>query len=128
NVAAERADRLRQRPDLNVHTPVHPEMVDGSAPVPAEDSAGVGIVDHHDAAEFLGDIAQLWQCADVAVHAEDPVRDEQLALRDGQLRDDLSSGGGVLVRKYLDGGPAEPAAVDDACVIELVGDDDIFLG
>ena len=39
-----------------------------------------------------------------------------------------AGGGDVLVRKHLDRGPAEPAAVDDARVIQLVGDDDVVFG
>ena len=127
DVAAKRADRLRQRADLDIHPPVHAEVIDGAAAVPAEHAAGVRVVHHHDAAEFLGDVAQRRQRAEVAVHAEHAVGDEQLALRRRQLRDDAPGGGGILVGKDFDGGPAEAAAVDDARVIELVGDDDIVL-
>ena len=61
DVAAEHADRLRQRADLNVDAAVHAEMIDGAAAVPAEHAARVRIVDHHDAAELLGQRAQLRQ-------------------------------------------------------------------
>src|SRR6185503_348502 len=39
DVAAERADRLRQRADLDVDAPVHPEMIDGAAAVLPEHAA-----------------------------------------------------------------------------------------
>ena len=63
DVAAERADRLRQRADLHVDAAVHAEVIDGAAAVAAEHAARVRVVDHHDAAEFLGEIAQLGQRA-----------------------------------------------------------------
>ena len=80
DVAAERADRLRQRADLDVDAAVHVEVIDGAAAVPAEHAARVRVVHHHDAAEFLGERAQRRQRAEVAVHAEHAVGDEQLAL------------------------------------------------
>ena len=87
DIAAEHADRLRQRADLNVDAAVHAEVIDGAAAVAAEDAARVGIVDHHDGAEFLGERAQVRQRAEVAVHAEDAVGDEQLARRCRQARE-----------------------------------------
>ena len=88
DVAAERADGLRQRADLDVHAAVHAEVVDGAAAVPAEHAAGVRVVHHHDRAELLGHVAERRQRPEVAVHAEDAVGDEQLALagRAGRAR------------------------------------------
>ena len=47
------------------------------------------VVDHHDGAVFFGEIAEAGQRADVAVHGEDAVGDEQLVaglvLDAGQL-------------------------------------------
>ena len=60
------------------------------------------IVDHHDAAGLFGQFAELGQRAEVAVHAEDAVGDEQLALTGRQARDDLARRVDVLVRKDLD--------------------------
>ncbi len=128
DVAAEHADRLRQRADLDVDAPVHPEMIDRAAAVLPEHAARMRIVHHHDAAEFLGQRAQVGQGAEVAVHAEHAVGDEQLALRGRQRLEDRPRRSRVLVREHLDRRPAEPGAVDDARVIELVGDDDVILG
>ena len=58
DVAAKRADRLRERADLDVDPAVHAEVIDRAAAVRAEHPARVGIVDHHDAAGFLGQLAQ----------------------------------------------------------------------
>ena len=46
----------------------------------------------------------------------------------GSVAEDLARGVDVLVREHLDRGAAQAAAVDDAGVIELVGDDDVVLG
>ena len=61
DVSAERADRLRQCAHLDVHAAVHPEVVDGAAPVAAKYAARVRIVHHHDRAVLFGDGAQPWQ-------------------------------------------------------------------
>ena len=55
NVAAERADRLRQRADLDIDAAVQAEVIDRAAAVSPEHAARVRIVDHHDAAEFFGE-------------------------------------------------------------------------
>ena len=73
-------------------------------------------------------VAQLRQRPEVAIHAEHAVGDEQLALTGGQSVEDPACGADVLVRKDLDRRAAQAAAVDDAGVIELVGDDDVILG
>ena len=124
----QRADRLTAGvPTPDVHAAVHVEVVDGAAAVSAEDAAGVGVVDHHDAVEFLGEGAERRQRAQVAVHAEDAVGDEELALRRGERAQDLTRRVDVLVREDFDRRPAEAASVDDARVIQLVGDDDVVL-
>jgi hypothetical protein len=78
NVSAQRADGFRERSDLNIDAAVHVEMIDGAAAVAAEHAGGVGVVDHHDGAVFFGELAQRGQRADVAVHGEDAVGDQQL--------------------------------------------------
>ena len=45
----------------------------------------------------------------------------------GQFAQDSARRIDVLVREHLDRGAAQPAAVDDARVVQLVGDDDVFL-
>ena len=53
-------------------------MIDAAAAVAAEDAAGVRVVDHHDGAVFFGEVGEFVDGADVAVHGEDAVRDEEL--------------------------------------------------
>jgi hypothetical protein len=45
----------------------------------------VSVVHHHDGPELLGQVGERLKRPEVAVHAEDAVGDEQLALADGQL-------------------------------------------
>ena len=78
NISAERANGLRQSSHLNIHAPVHFEMIDRAAAVAAEHAGGVGVVDHHDGAVFFRNIAQAGQRADVAIHREHAVGDQQL--------------------------------------------------
>ena len=54
HVAAEHADRLRQRADLDRDPAVEAEVVDAAPAVPAEDARGVGVVDHDGRAVRLG--------------------------------------------------------------------------
>ena len=107
---------------------MHAEVIDRAAPVLPEHAARVRVVHHHDAAELLGERRTApGSGAEVAVHAEDAVGDEQLALRGRQLLQDRARRVDVLVRKHLDRGAAQAAAVDDARVVQLVGDDDVVL-
>src|SRR5262249_46969336 len=68
DVAAEDADRLRERADLNVNTAVESEMVDGAAAVASEDARGVRVVHHHDGAVALAGFDEAGQRANVAGH------------------------------------------------------------
>ncbi len=81
DVSAERANRLRQRSDLNIDAAVHAEMIDGAASVAAQYAGSVRVVDHHDGAVLFGEIAQRRQRADVAVHGEHAVADQQSLAR-----------------------------------------------
>ena len=86
------------------------------------------IVHHHDAAGLFGDLAERRQRAEVAVHAEHAVGDEQLALARGQvLEQSRRAASTSLCGKDLDRRAAQPAAVDDAGVVQLVGDDHVVL-
>ena len=123
DVASERADGFRQRPDLNIDAAVQSEVVDRSAAFSAEHAARMRIVHHHDAAELVGQIAESRQCAEIAVHAEDAVGDQQRALSARQLFENAACRVDVAVRKHLDGRATETRAVDDAGVIELVRND-----
>jgi hypothetical protein len=102
-------------------------MIHCAAPVTAQHARGVGIVDHHDGAVALSDLDQRGQRSDVAVHREHAVGDQQfVAARAVQALHDFRRLGRVLVRKDVNLGSRQPAAVDDAGVIQRVGDDVIL--
>ncbi len=91
------------------------EVVDGAAAIAAEDAGGVSVVDHHDGAVFFGEIGELVDRADVAVHGEDAVGDEEFVA--GLVLDflqQLFGVGDVFVAEDLDFGAGEPGAIDDA--------------
>ncbi len=77
--ATEDADRLRQRPDLDVDPSVQTEMVDGPGAPGPEHPGRMRVVDHHDRAALLGDLDERRERRDVAVHREHAVGDQQLA-------------------------------------------------
>ena len=105
---------------------MHAEVIDGAAAVLSEHAARVGVVHHHDAPYSSASGAEIRQRAQVAVHAEHAVGDEQLALPGRQLAEDLARGVGVAMREHLDGRAAQATAVDDARVVQLVRDDDVL--
>ena len=93
DVAAQDADRLGQRADLDRDPAVEPEVVDRAAAVAAEHARGVGVVDHDRRAELLGRLDDPRQRRDVAVHAEDAVGDdEDEAVRPARVRPALLAG------------------------------------
>src|SRR6188508_2521042 len=77
DVPAERSQRFRERTDLDVNATVESEVIDGAASVRTEHAAGVCVVHHHDAAELVCYVTKTGQRAQVAVHAEHAVGDEQ---------------------------------------------------
>jgi hypothetical protein len=88
----------------------------------------VGIVHHGHHTIALGDLVQLVQRCNVAVHAEYPVRDQDAAsiVRQILLDHTLRVGSiAVLVHQYL--GARQAAAVDDRGMVEPVGEDHVLL-
>lgn len=128
DVAAERADGLGEGSDLNVDAAVAVEVIDGAAAVASEDAGGVGVVDHHDGSVFFGQVGELVDGADVAVHGEDAVGDDEfVAGLVGDFLQELFGVGDVLVAEDFDFCSGEARAVDDGGMVELVGDDEVFL-
>ena len=95
-------------------------MVHRAAAAPAEHAAAVRIVDHHHRAEFLGDLNQIRERRNVAIHAEHAVGHDELARIAITLPQLGAQRICIAVGEPADGGTAEPAGVDDAGVVELV--------
>ena len=102
DVAAQRTHCLGQRADLDIDAAMQPEMIDCPASIPAEDTARVCIIHHHDAAVLFGERAQLRKRAEIAVHAEYAVGDQQLARSRRKVAQNGPRRVGVAMREYLD--------------------------
>jgi hypothetical protein len=127
DVATEGSDGFGECADLDVDFVGGVKVIDGAATVATKDSARVGVVDHHDGAVLFAEIGELVDGPDVAVHGEDAVGDEELAA--GlvlDLLEELLGVGDVFVAEDFDLCSREACAVDDAGVVELVGEDEVF--
>ena len=127
HITAQNAHRLGQGSHLNVHAPMQAKMIHRPAAVAAKDAGRVGVVDHHDRAVPFGNFHQSGQRSDIAVHGEHAVGDQQLAPRlVREIAEQTIGRGHIAMRKNVDLRPREPAAIDDAGVIQRVGDDMIL--
>ena len=105
---------------------LHPGLGHGAATARAQRTGGMGLVDHHAGVVGLGELDDLQQRGDVAVHREHAVGDDQrapaarLLEAPGQMLHV-----GVVVDEGL--GPGEPAAVHQRGVVERVGEHDLAL-
>ena len=104
------------------------EVINGTATVAAEDARGMGVVDHHDCAVLFCKRRELVDRPDVTVHGEDSVGDEEsvagLVLN---FFEQLFGVSDVFVAEDSDLGFGETSAVDDAGVVEFVGQDEVVL-
>ena len=129
DVAAHDAYGLGERAELDVELLVDAEVVRRAAPA-AENARAVRVVHHDGRIVLLGQIDDSGQRRDIAVHAEDAVRDDQ-PLLDSQTHRTLEAvlqRVQVLVlvdRPLLGGQTGQAAAVDDAGVVQLVRDDGV---
>ena len=124
--APEHADRLRERPDLDVDAPVQPEVIHRAGATRAEHAGGVRVVDHHDGVAPLGDVHEVGERRDVGVHREDAVRDQELAAaRLRRFRQEPLGIGGIPVLEHLDLRFRQTGSVDDRRVVQTVAHDHV---
>ena len=125
--AARPAHRLAERPRDDVDPLGRPKARRRSAAARPDDTDRVRVVDHHERIVSLGELTDLVEPGQVAVHREDPVGRDQAATRSRGLleaRRELVHVA-VCVAKPL--GLAEANPIDDRGVIELVRDDGVLL-
>ena len=79
DVAAKGSDGLGEGAYLHIDTGSALEVIDRATAVASENTAGMGVIDHHDGSVLVGEVAELVYRADVAVHGEDAIGDEELA-------------------------------------------------
>ena len=119
DVAALGAERLGEGPHHHRHPPRQAEVLERPGAVGAEHPGGVGLVDHQHAAVALGDLDDGRQGREVAVHEKTvSVTIRRRRPRRAAHRRLQGVGVGVRVAHHL--GPRQPAAVDEAGVVELV--------
>ncbi len=124
DVGAVAAERLAERADDHVDLVGESGRRDRAAPAGSDAAGGVGLVDQQAAAVAAGEVRELRQRGDVAVHREDAVGDDQRGASRRSPQPPLEVlGVGVPVDEGLRAG--QPAAVDDAGVVELVREDDL---
>src|SRR5437588_7949722 len=127
DVSAERADGFGESPHLNVNTAMDIEVVDGPTSAASQNARGVSVVDHHDGIVFFSEVAKGGQGADVTVHGEDTVGDDELASGLVFDRGELLLGvSNIFMAEDQDLGAGKTRAINDRGVVQLVGDDEIF--
>ena len=86
---------------------------------------GVGLVHHHHGVVALGQLHHLPQRRDVPVHAEDRFGDDELPRVGGRIFQQALQVLHVAVAVHRHRRPREPAAVDDAGMVQLVAEDQV---
>ena len=104
----------------------HAVMLVRAAAVLAHEADGVRIIDHHQGVVFFGQIADARQVGDDAVHRKNAVGGDDAEPGAGSLLELRFEIGHVVVFVAEPLGLAEPHAVDDAGVVQFVGDDRVF--
>ena len=127
HISARRAAKgLAQRAGEDVDTFHDVEELMCAAAALADEANSVGVVDHDQGVVPIGEVADLVQGCERAVHREHAVGNDhsatgggcgsQLGLEIGHVR--------ILVTQPL--GLAQANTVDQRCVVELVGDDRVL--
>ncbi len=102
-------------------------MLMRAAPVGAHESDGVGVVHHHQRVVALGELADVRQRCEVAVHGENAVGDDQAKSSARAVFELTLEIFHVTVRIPETLRLAQPDAVDDARVIQSVRDDRVLV-
>ena len=121
--AAGAAQGLAQRAGDDVHAAHHAVIFVRAAAVLAHEADGVRVVDHHQRVVLVGQVADARQVGDDAVHGEHAVGGDEAEPGVGRLLELRFQVGHVVVLVAEALGLAEPHAVDDAGVVQFVGDD-----
>jgi len=79
DISSQRSNRLRQRSHLHIHAVRAVEVVNRASPVPAQNSRGMRVIDHHQRPIPICKIAELIDGTDVSIHRKNTVRNNQLA-------------------------------------------------
>ena len=75
------AEGFAEGPGDDVDAALDAAVLGGSAAVGADEADGVGVVDHHHGVVFFGEVADLVELGEVAIHGEDAVGGDE-AMRE----------------------------------------------
>src|SRR5574341_773370 len=123
-VGAEAAERLPQRPHLDVDPVLHPELLGEAGSRRAEDAHRVRLVHVEHGGVALAQAGDLAERGRVAVHREDGGGDDELPARP-RLRQQLGELLHVAVAVADELGAGEQRPVHDRRVVERIGEDGV---
>src|SRR5215469_1131113 len=127
-IAAKRANGLRECSHLYVHPRGAVEVIHTAATVAPQHPAGMRVVNHHDRAILVAEVAELVDGANIAIHRKHSIRDDQLTAGFGlDLLQQFLCMRGVLMAEDLDLRAREPRTINDAGMIQLIRDNEVFL-
>ena len=118
------AQRLAERADDDVDLALEAGLGDRAAAALADAARRVRLVDDDAHVVVAGELADLLERRDVAVHREDGLRHDERRARPG-LREPPGEVLDVVVAVDEHLGARQAAAVDDRGVVELVREDDL---
>ena len=119
------AEGLGEGPHDDLDIIVEPEMVDHTAPLRADHTKRMGLVDIHDGIIFLGCLHHRRQVSHVAGHTEDAIHDDEAARLLGYTLEPVAERihGIVTVGNKTSRGDLTP--LDDGGMVLTVTKDDI---
>jgi len=120
-----RREGLRERTHDEIDFILDPEMLRSAAPQLTEYADTVGVIHHQPSAVALLDFDDFWKLRDVSLHRKDAVDDDELAFVVGDIGQLLLEICHVVVQVFVGLAEGQPAAVDQARVVEAVGQRDV---
>ena len=120
------AQGLAQSAGQDIHTAHDPMMLVGAAPVLAHEAHRMRIVHHDQRAVFVGQVADVGQVRDVAVHREHAVCGNQAKPCPSRLLQLCLQVLHIAVQVAIALRLAQPHAINDAGVVQFVGNDGVL--
>ncbi len=102
---------------------VDAKVLVGAAAGSSENAGGMRLIDQKEAAKLFFDGDEFGQTADVAVHREDAVGDDEGAVGGLTTTDLFAQAFGVVVAEPLDLHAGHAAGIEQAAVTEVIDDD-----
>ncbi len=124
--ASVRGDRLGEGagPDIDL-AGGDAEVLVRAAAGSAQDSGGMRFINHEETTKFFFERNQLRQAADVAIHRENPVGDDERAVGGVGLLELIAQGLRVVVAEALQLDAGHAARVEETAMAKLIHDDPV---